>query len=466
MSWQTEITADSMKAVLKWSGPGDDQTVDAEEVLTALRERSVPLDEKTAGQVGAAVEALKEQAGREPVVLLEGRTAKPGKNGYFEWAEACDPEKLKASLAEQEKLDRRSYYGVSSLIIVKQGDTLGKLHAPTEGEPGQDVLGRQISTQGGTEYKLEAGRNVEIQQDGCTFTAQCDGEPRMAGGKLEVDPILTIKGDVDFGTGNISYSGEVQISGDVKDLFTVRSGGDVTVGGTIEAAIIESGGSLTANRGIFGKEKGRLQVAQALTARYLSNVSAWVGGDVIVGSEIVNTHVNCSGKVVLEKGAIHGGQVTATGSIEAPVLGSPACVRTIIRAGLDPFAEQQLRELDDKHDQVSETLSSLVRRAQARLAARSGRPDKKLKEMAAQIKHYKQQLQELDGQRDAVRPQVYSSGEGTIVVHKMIHPGTVVCVGRGMEMVEHMIHGPLEITWPGEEAGPTLRFRSPSEQPA
>ena len=463
MSWQIEITSDSMKALLKLAANTPDLTIDADEVLNALRERGVTLDEQTTTNIRTLVEALPNQTDGKPVLLLQGTPAIPGKNGYFEWDQACDPQKHKEALAQQEELDRRSYYGVSNLIIVKKGDVLGKLYPPTQGQPGQDVLGRQIPPQPGTEHKLEPGKNVHLRQDACTFQAQCDGEPCLTGPKLEVDPVLNIKGNVDFATGNISYSGEVLISGDIKDLFTVRSGGDITVGGTVEAATIDSGGSLNANRGIFGKEKGTLKVANQLTARYLSNVAAWVKGDVNVGAEIVNTYLNSAANVLLEKGAIHGGKITATGSIEAPVLGSPAGVRTIIRAALDPFAEQELQALDDKHEHVTDTLATLVRQAKTRLAARAGKPDQKLKDMAAQIEQLKNKLQKIDSQINAVKQKMYASDDSAIRVHKMIHPGTILCVGRGKEMVEHLIHGPLEIIWAGEEAGPALRFRAPAQ---
>ena len=341
MPWQIEISSDNTIVYINLKRLTSDDNLKYEDIISALQDKEIPVPPEVENRIH---EILEQFAGpgehdNRPVLI---RSSLPidGEDGYFEWSDKCDPDKHKTLVEESEDVDCANFYGRSSLIIAKKDDQIGVLHPATSGEPGQDLFGKSITPQAGTEFKVEPGKNVKLLADGCTFVALCDGEPKLENGTLSVDPTLTVKSDVDFATGNISFSGDVNIKGDIKDLFEVRTGGDCNVEGTVEAAQIECAGSLTVKQGISGKEKGLVKVQKNLSCKYLSNVTVWVQGDTTIDSEIVNTDLNCRGKVVLQRGAIHGGQVCAAGNIETPVIGSPVGVRTIVRAAVDPFLER------------------------------------------------------------------------------------------------------------------------------
>jgi len=464
MPWQIEIGRDKLRVGLDLRRRGSNETIEASAVIEALRAKQIPVNAPVERLVAEVLARCgRPGQGESQPTLLEGRPAQNGQDGCFEWSEHFDPGKRKEALEQQEKSGRCSHYTRGSLILAAKGDVLGVRHAATAGEPGEDVFGKPIPAVAGKECRVEPGKNAALDADGQTFRATCDGQPRLQGAVLGVDSNVTVKADVDFGTGNIRYSGSLSIKGDIKDMFEVQAGGDVEVGGTIEAARVVSGGNLIVRRGVAGKGKGFLSVGGELTAKYLSNVSAWVRRHVRVGTEIVNGEINCRGQVVLESGAIHGGQVTAGRTITAAVLGSPSGVRTVIRAGLDPFRERAVQTAEQRRDEQESRLSALLSRAKALLAAGGGQHRDDLRQLAEEIKAGKKRLEKLQRQEIALRAKLARSQE-RIVVQKMIHPGVVLHIGETVHLVHHPVTGPLEAVVRREEGQPeTLEFRAPGK---
>ena len=396
-------------------------------------------------------------------ILLEGIRPSKGENGRFEWSEAFDPEHQYSFCDEQDEKGRASFYDRSSVTLVAKDEIIGILHPPTEGQPGQDIFGNGIESKPGADYKIEPGKNVELQADGRTFIATCSGEPKLQGNILLVEPVITIKSNVDFSTGNIEYNGDVHVNGDIKDLFEVHAGGNIDVGGTIEAAQVHCAGNLTVRRGISGKEKGTITVRKNLSAKYLSNVTVWIQGDAAIQSEIVNTELNVKGKILLERGGISGGHITAAGDIKAPVIGSPAGVRTIVKAAVDPFLQQKLQELEALRVELSDEMTKLMPKAKAMLKSSGGKPCDRLKILAEEIQTQRDRIEEIDSQCEILSAEMAKICTGIIIVKKRIYPGTVLYVGETMQMIDHEITGPLEVViHRNKGAMDTLEFRSPA----
>ena len=468
MSWQIEINSDSTIVYLNLKRMTSQDKLDYEEIISALQDKNIPVNPKTESHISQIVEQLAHAGDHEErPVLIQAELPTNGQDGRFEWSEMCDQDKHKNPEVESEDPGCTNFYSRSSIIIAKKDEKIGVLHPPTDGQPGQDVFQKPIEHQAGTEFKVEPGKNVKLLADGRTFLALCDGEPKLEKGILTVDPTLTVKSDVDFTTGNIAFNGDVNIKGDIKDLFEVRTGGDLNVEGTVEAAHIECDGSLTVKLGISGKEKGLIKVQKNLSCKYLSNVTVWVENDAVVDSEIVNTDLNCRGKVVLKRGAIHGSQVCAAGNIESPAIGSPAGVRTIVRAAVDPFLERQIKELNQPRSELAERINNLMPRAKALLAACGGRPNQQLKKLADEIQKCKNHLEKIDRQHSQLLQEMNQKCNGIIIVHKMIYPGVILHLGNNMQIIEHQMTGPIEITVNRSEGEPhALAFNAPKESVA
>lgn len=461
MPWQIEINSDNTEVKLDLRKLTSKDDLSKEAIIAELKENNVVVDDRVENNISNFLSEKDSEKTDDMLIMAQAVPPVPGQNGYFKWAEKFDP---KENVADLQDADRSSFYERSSLIIAHKADVLGILHLATSGEAGKDVLGEPIAAQEGEEFDIKPGDNVELQSDGVTFVAACDGEPKMAGDSLSIDPVIHVKGDIDFAVGNVDYSGDIEVKGDIKDLFKVSTGGNIDVEGTIEAAQIECKGSLSVKRGISGKEKGIIKVEENLTAKYLSNVTAWVRGDVMIESEVVNTDLNCSGKIVLKKGAIHGGQVTAAGTIEMPTLGSPAGVRTVIKAAVDPFIDKQIKELGEEKEQAEKKIVNLMPKAKMLLQQSKGKPSKELKEIADEIKRNKEIIQKNEQDLARLKQELADNCQGTIIVHKTIYPGSLIYIGEVMDVVNKEMTGPVEV-FAKRHSGkkPTLAFRNPAE---
>jgi uncharacterized protein len=465
MPWQLLISSDKMNVRLDLSRfLPTNESIQISEIQAALVQKQIPWSQPMEERAQKILTTITNSDSNEAKpILLEGIRPIDGENGRFEWSESCDPEKQYSFCDEQDEIGRASFYDRSNVTLVAKDEIIGTLHPPTEGEPGKDVFGDSLEPKPGAEYKVEPGKNVEFQSDGQTFVAQCDGELKLQGTKLQVEPVITIKSDVDFSTGNIEYGGDVHINGDIKDLFEVTVGGNIDVGGTIEAAQIQCGGNLTVRRGISGKEKGHITVKKNLTAKYLSNVAVWVQGDAAIQSEIVNAELNVKGKILLERGGISGGHITAAGDIEAPVIGSPASVRTIVQAAVDPFLQQKIQELEELRVQLSTEITKLMPKAKAMLQSSGGKPGEQLKKLAQEIQRQKKQVEEIDKECEKLAAEMAENCTGIIIVKKLIYPGTILYIGETMQMIDHEITGPLQVVvYRNQGAMDTLEFRSPA----
>ena len=465
MAWQININSDSTIVSLDLKKLTAADNLSYDDIAVALQENEIPVNEDLKIRIHEILEQLTEPGTPDRMpTLVQAIPHVDGQDGRFEWSEKCDPEKHKAPEIDPLASDRASFYHRSTLIVVDKNDVLGVLHPPTNGQEGTDIFGKSIPAQPVEDFKIEPGENVQLLAEGKTFVAQCDGEPKLEGTTLSVDPVLTINSEVDFATGNVCYSGDIIIKGDIKDLFEVRTGGNITVEGTIESAQVECAGSLTIQRGVCGKNKGKLQVQKDLSVKFLSNVSAWIQGNALVESEIVNVNLNCRGQVVLQNGAIHGGQVTAAGNIETPIIGSPASVRTVIKAAMDPYLEREINELNAERAQLADKIVFLMPHAKKLLQISQGQLNDKLKKMTANISKSNQQIKEIDQKLESLHQEIAETCNGIIIVHKTIYPGSVLYVGSAKQIIYHEISGPMKITVNrSTQLGPQLSFCSPHE---
>jgi len=469
MPWKIEVSSDSLQVFLDLKKFGHSEIIDYDSVVAVLGEHNISVTDQFTRQIRKCLDNLMtaEKIPPKPI-LIQGKPPVAGEKGYFEWNQEFDPVKRRAAFeAAAKEDDQSSHYDRCSIIIVNKGDVLGVMHLATKGRDGQDIFGNTITAEPGADVTVEAGENVEIKSDGLTYIAQCNGVPKLEGTKLWVNPTVVIESDVDFETGNINYQGDVSVRGDIKDLFEVVAKGNINVEGTIEAALIKCGGSLVVQRGLSGKEKGTVEVGGKLSAKYLSNVSVWSHGDVEIDSEIVNTDLNSQGKVVLQKGAIHGGQLVAAGTVETPVIGSQSGVQTIVKAAVDPFLNKQITELEQEKTQLVQFIKKLMPQARELLQCCNKKPDDKLKKMADEMKQSKERISLIDEELEKLNKEMKANCNGTIIVHKKIYPGTILYIGGIVEILSEEITGPLEVRVKDLENGETiLSFYSPADAAA
>jgi len=255
---------------------------------------------------------------------------------------------------------------VSQFINVRAGQALCEW--PATPKDGVNVFGEHISP-GPCPYQL--GERVELDpKNPVRVLATEPGCVRFVGGRLSVEQHLEIPGDLDFKIGNVDFSGDVTIRGNVLDGFHVKSAKSVVIEGSVGTSIIEAGGDLTIKGGVNGGHKGRLVSGGDLQAHYLHMVSVESGGDVLVDIECHDSTVMAAGRVTVSRGGIIGGKVIAGTDVSAGFLGAEMCVASTVHAGYQPALDAQV----EKPRKTFAEARALVRNLESALARIAEQP--------------------------------------------------------------------------------------------
>lgn len=242
------------------------------------------------------------------------------------------PETLLRVQTPETETHPANHYERNGTGTVEPGTAIATITPPVIGHDGMDVFGRPILRKR-LAQPITPGEGVT--RNGDTLLADRAGRVRIEGSGIRVDPILSVRGDVCFATGNIRFDGEVNISGGIRDLFVVQSTSDIRVRGTIEAAQVTAAGDLIVDCGIAGKDKGRCSAGRNVICRYVDNAQLEAGDNISIHGEVANSRVICGGRLVVENGRIIGSHITANGGVQCQSIGNPAFVKTVVEVGND-----------------------------------------------------------------------------------------------------------------------------------
>lgn len=235
------------------------------------------------------------------------------------------------------------------ITSVKQGDLIAEvLMPPGESEPGWDVSGKTLNARELKQIPLEAGANVEARDEGegiTRFYASSSGEILKDKNRLEVKSIHPVPGDVDMKTGNIKFSGSVQIKGSVQPGFVVFSGGDVQIGGLVDCALVSSEGSIYIAHGVKGGGKAVLRSKKDIAANFIEQAQVMAVGSIRLKNSCLRSTVRCNGKLSLEgdKGNLIGGSLKTRQGAEVQNLGHPNGIETHISFGQDYLVADRIQ---------------------------------------------------------------------------------------------------------------------------
>lgn len=241
-----------------------------------------------------------------------------------------------------------NYKELNMIQSIHKGDTICEITLPTDGIDGITVTGETIKAREGKYPVVPAGKNTEFTEDKTLLIAKIDGEIVYEDNKFIVRNLLTIDNDVDNAVGNIDFTGDVLIKGDVREGYSVKAEGDVRITGTVEGATVIVGGNLNIDRGMTGGNKGKIEVQGTLKCKYLENCVVYAK-EGIEADQIMYCTLSTDKNVVVKgkKGSVTGGKIIAGGKVDAAVIGTPAnnTLKTEIVLGVIPHLIQLEKEL-------------------------------------------------------------------------------------------------------------------------
>ena len=180
-----------------------------------------------------------------------------------------------ARVIEMVKLDRESkplrlddgsvdFRNLDSIVQVKEGQLLARRVPPKMGTDGTDIYGNPIPADAGDEMLLPRGLNTEVIKEESELVASVEGYLFPDGKNFGIGQLFIVPGDLNFKIGNIKYKGDVVIRGSVLPDFIVEADGDVTIEGSVEAATIKAGGSISIKSGVYGKNKAIIEAGKSI----------------------------------------------------------------------------------------------------------------------------------------------------------------------------------------------------------
>jgi uncharacterized protein (DUF342 family) len=229
------------------------------------------------------------------------------------------------------------------------------------GRDGWDVGGRVRPAGEGEKERITWDESVKAVENetgtGKRLLANRDGEVAFDGYELQVATLREIESDLGPDRGEISFAGELRITGDVLPGAAVSGGRGVLVGGSVNGALVTSGGVITVLRGIRGMGTCVVRSRLAIDVPFAENAVLLAVADIIIKDRIINCSVKTNGAILVrgEKGRIEGGVYRAKNGLETGDLGGEGGAKTEISFGQDYLVKDQLDQVQREIARITES---------------------------------------------------------------------------------------------------------------
>jgi len=201
------------------------------------------------------------------------------------------------------------------------------------------------------------------------------------------------------------------------------------------ATLISEEGSIVLGNGVQGSEKGILEAANDITAKFIESCKVQAGGN-IMSDSIMKSHIKCDGSVTVagKNGLLVGGTLVAGEKLLARTIGSPMGTLTDIEVGGSPKALEKQKELIaefnkikleyEKCDKAVNTLNLLRQRDQLT-------DDKKpmLVKMVNLKMVYRDKMSKMQEEIDSMT-RALAVSSGIVSATNMIRPGVRITIGN------------------------------------
>ncbi len=436
------VRADRLSVSLSVSTEAANRETLIEEIRTKLSELKIaaPVDFNSLGELVNSIRS--DNASLTNHTLVRGTAPQPSQNGFIEWSRDYFTEGYLIDPVTQTVDFRR----MASVPSVAAEELIVTVHPPQPGSPGVDVFGANIAVDKPRSVELKAGRGIYWDESVSGYRAKLAGRVKLNGNALEVHDLYEIPQDVGPETGNVNHPGSVVIKGEVNSEFAVEAVGDIEVLGLIGAADIRCGGNLTAKTGIRSAPGKRIVVKGNFFAKYLECAHVFCEGDVVVESEILDSSVRTTGKVICA-GRVHGGEIIAANGIQVGESGTKAETRTVMIAGVNYLVANELREATEEAKKLKEELIKLkldFKRLEMFGATMSPKQREAMTELDFKLFDAQERYDALTEKRKALAVNLHANKDAIIHIERQLNSGTLLRVLEAQLEVRQTLLGPIQ----------------------
>lgn len=353
---RVEVTEDELKAYVYFNPPKfSGRHMDYDDVIDGLRNAGVVTGIKDE----VIKEYLEEMDYKKPLMAAEGQLPRDGNNAYVDYKVKIDKTTIKFEEDDSGKVDFKNLELLENVVV---GQLLAVKVPMEEGIPGRTITNRVLPAKSGKDTAIKFGKGTILSEDETELTAEINGQVVYKLGRLSVEPVFVVSGDVSLETGNIVFLGSVIIQGSVLDNFEVKAAGNVEVKGTVQKAFIEAEGDIIVHQGISGKDEAKVEsTGGSVFAKFAQNSNIIAERSVVIPEGILHCRVDAGEKIysIGRRAKIAGGLIRAGDEVNAGYLGAEGSTKTVIRVGVNPKMLQQIDDLMDAHKALEDELTTL-----------------------------------------------------------------------------------------------------------
>jgi len=438
------VAKDEMEAFITVTPAYGGNPVTQEHVRQALREHNVVF-----GIEPAVIDQEVAKPSGEPVVVARGIAPEAGRDGELE----SKVHKVAGKRPQIRQDGKVVFRELGQFVNVKAGDLLMVRKPPTAGIAGTNVFGQVIPARPGKAVEFATdlpGAGVDPNNPD-RLIALVAGMPKSVENGIYVDQNLDMR-DVDLSTGNVYFEGDVHIKGDVTSGMRVVATGNITIGGTVEAAYLEAGGDIYVEAGVIGHGEvmlgdgsvsptaAVLKAGRNVHAHFLNNTFVDAGESVEVVESVTHSVVIAFTEVIVgaqgaKRGQIIGGRVKARNAIHVQTLGSQGDAKTYLEVGAECGVVARIDELKALLAKRCEELEKLQSLADGlREAPKADRPDLPDKIDKA-ISRAQQDVQQYTDELEPLQKKLDRAADACVSVTRKVFGGVHVTVnGRSLEI--------------------------------
>ncbi len=426
------VEEDEMTAWLYLAPPDRGQTYNKDDLLTFLSRSGV----KQGYHSSNLSAMIKKKVYDREILVAQGAECQEGKDGWFEYL--FSPEEYRVpKIRKDGSVD---YSNMNALQNVRKGEKVAIYHSAEPGVSGYTVTGNELKAKPVRELPPMHGKGILRENE--SYYAQSDGKIEVKDGKIDIQNVHEISGDVDAIIGKVEFFGDVIINGNVETGVVIRAGRNIEVHGTTGGASLFAGGDVILTRGIQGGSK--ISARGNVFADFIENTTVEAGGTVQANT-ILNANISAKNKVITtgRRGVIIGGYTHGLKGIEAMAAGNDAEIKTVLHSGYETATYDRLLEISRQAGEVREKLSELVETMTEALKTKRIRGlsggasvEAKLAEWNRQKDEYFAKLDKLGGERKTLETVIEESKGAYIKVDGNLYRNVVIALNAEQMLME------------------------------
>lgn len=333
------------------------------------------------------------------------------------------------------------YSSIREVETVKEGDIVVTYIPATKGQDGMDVYGNFLSAKPGRELPQIKGKGFLLSEDKRTYTAAITGKITYQSERLIITNLLEIDGDVTHVTGNIDFSGDVVVKGNIVTGMTVRAAGNITVNGHVEGAVLHAGKEIILKNGMQGGGKGEIHCPGSVSGKFFEQTEIRCGGDVKANA-ILNCNIMAEGAVEVsgKLGVIVGGHTHAIRGITATTIGNMSEVKMELICGVNSEVyarigglEERIKPLQEEKLKLENGLAQIDK-----ILLKQPSPDlQEKKRMLLRVKISREsELVTLNEEKLKYERWIEDAQSARLVVRKSIYRGSKITINGVQRIIE------------------------------